>query len=273
MTFRLPGPAWLFCPADRPDRFAKALAAADLLIVDLEDGVAPVARDAARQHLRTAELDWSRTVVRVSPPGTADHDRDCEALRATPCSTVMVAKAETPAALAALSPWEVLALCETPAGVLAAPALAAVPSVIGLMWGGEDLVAGLGGTSSRNVDGSYREVARFARSQILLAASAAGKWKLDAVHLAIEDAEGLEAEARDAAASGFDGTVCIHPSQVEVVRRAYLPAPQDLAWAARVLEAAGSAPGVFRFEGQMVDGPVLRQAQELLDRAARYTSG
>ena len=90
---------------------------------------------------------------------------------------------------------------------------------------------------------------------------------IDAVHLDIGDLDGLRGEATDAAASGFVATACIHPSQVAVVRDAYRPTEEELAWAHRVLAAAADARGVFSFEGRMVDSPVLRHAEHIVDRA------
>src|ERR1700674_2557450 len=90
----LPGPALLFCPADRPDRYAKALAAADLVVLDLEDAVGPAGKSAAREALIAAPLDLPRVIVRVTPPPTAEHAADLEALGATPYHTIMLPKAE-----------------------------------------------------------------------------------------------------------------------------------------------------------------------------------
>jgi citrate lyase subunit beta/citryl-CoA lyase len=134
------------------------------------------------------------------------------------------------------------------------------------MWGAEDLVAALGGSGSRGDDGRYRDVARFARARVLLAAGAAGKAAIDAVHLDLADDDGLAAEAADAAASGFVGTACIHPRQVPIVRAAYRPTEAELAWAHRVLEAA-SAGGVVAVDGRMVDEPLLVQARRVLSAA------
>jgi citrate lyase subunit beta / citryl-CoA lyase len=89
----------------------------------------------------------------------------------------------------------------------------------------------------------------------------------------IRDLDGLRAEADDAAAVGFDATVCIHPSQVPVVRAAYRPSEEKLDWARRVTAAARSERGVFAFEGKMVDSPVLKHAQMLLRRAGESASG
>jgi citrate lyase subunit beta/citryl-CoA lyase len=182
----------------------------------------------------------------------------------------MVPKADRRLLEAMPSGFDVIALCESAAGVVAARELAT--QVSALMWGAEDLIASLGGTSSRRADGAYRDVARTARADVLLAAGAAGIPAIDTVHLDIGDLDGLRSEAEDAAASGFAATACIHPSHVAVIRDAYRPTPEQVDWARRVLAAAaGHASeghgGVFRFEGGMVDGPVLRHAEALVRRA------
>ena len=91
---------------------------------------------------------------------------------------------------------------------------------------------------------------------------------IDAVHLDIDDHDGLAEEAADAAALGFGATACIHPSQVPVVRAAYRPTDAQVRWATTVLEAVhGSAGAVAAVEGMMVDGPIIRQAEVILRRA------
>lgn len=258
--------AWLFCPADRPERFEKAAAAADVVIIDLEDGVAAADRPAARQALVDTRLDPDRTVVRLNPHGSPEHAADLEALRHTDYFRVMLAKTESATQADSLAPLQVIALCETPRGVLNAVGIADSPAVTGLMWGAEDLVAGLGGRSSRFENCAYRDVARHARSQVLLAAGAAGKLAIDSVYLNIKDLDGLAVEAADAVQVGFGAKACIHPSQVAVVRTAYKPSEQEVSWASRVLAAAATQPGVFQFEGLMVDEPVIRQARAVLSR-------
>ena len=262
------GPALLFCPADRPERFPKALERADAVILDLEDAVDPARRPLAREALVASDLDPERVIVRVNPASSTDHEVDLSALAATPYRTVMLPKAERLADLAELRAYDVIALCETAAGVLAASELAQAPGVMALMWGAEDLVASLGGTSSRHADGGYREVARYARSAVLIAAGAAGVAAIDTVHLDIADREGLAAEAEDAAAVGFAATACIHPGQVETIRAAYRPDSSEVEAARALLAAAEEAGGgVFRYEGRMVDGPVLAHARTVLRRS------
>ncbi|HEX7834734.1 MAG TPA: aldolase/citrate lyase family protein, partial [Pseudolysinimonas sp.] len=129
MSFAL-GPALLFCPADRPDRFGKALDRADAVILDLEDAVAPENRPAAREAIAAADLDPERVIVRVNELGTPDFDADLAALGATPFRLIMVPKADAALVGAVPSGFTAIALCESAAGVLAAPALAASDGVV-----------------------------------------------------------------------------------------------------------------------------------------------
>ncbi len=267
MSFDL-GPALLFCPADRPDRYRKAADRADAVIIDLEDAVLPHNRARARGALIAHPLDPERTIVRVNPGGTPDFALDLEALDETAYRTVMLPKTVDAAQLRRLARFEVIALCETAAGVLAAPSIAAEPNVVALMWGADDLVASLGGSSSRFADGSYRAIARYARSAVLLAAGAHGKAAVDGVFLAIPDLAGLAAEVADAVASGFRATACIHPSQVSVIRDAFRPTAEEVAAAWAILEAAAGEDGVFAYQGRMIDAPLLRHAEAVLRRAA-----
>ncbi|BCW39942.1 citrate lyase subunit beta-like protein [Arthrobacter sp. StoSoilB3] len=268
------GPALLFCPADRPERFGKAADRADAVILDFEDAVAPAdkpgARDAVLKQLGAGELDPQRTIVRVNPVGTRDFELDLQALEQTPYRTVMLAKAESGEQLRALAGYSVIALCETASGIVNASAIAAEASTVAMMWGAEDLLASLGGLSSRNDDGGYRAVALHARSTVLLAAKAAGKEAIDSVYVNIPDLAGLLTESADAVASGFGAKACIHPNQVSVVREAYAPAPEAVAQAEELLEAAAAAgSGVFQFKGKMIDGPILKHAEATLRRARR----
>ena len=264
MSLQPSGPAWLFCPADRPERFAKAAAAADVVVLDLEDGVAARDRESARRALTDTPLDPARIVVRVNPSGTADHQLDLDALSRTPYSSVMLAKTEDAQQVRDLAPLEVVVLIETPLGALAVADLARMDNAFAVMWGAEDLFAVLGGTSNRRQDGRYRDVAQHVRSQALLAAKAHDRMALDAVYLDIADSTGLRDECDDAVAVGFDAKVAIHPSQVPVIRAAYLPTKDQVEWARRVLGAVQGNRGVFAVDGAMVDAPVLRRAERIL---------
>lgn len=267
MTFDL-GPALLFCPADRPERFGKAMERSDAIILDLEDAVLPDAKAAARRNVIDADIDPARVIVRVNAPDSVEFAADLEAVAQTDFRHVMVAKTESAESLTAIDErYSLIALCETARGIHAAAGIAAHPQVSAMMWGAEDLVASLGGTSSRDETGTYREIARYARSRVLMEAGAHGKAAIDAVHIDLDDAAGLEREAVDAAASGFRATACIHPHQVAVIRSAYRPDDATIDWARSVLSAAANERGVFRFQGRMIDEPVLRHARSVVSRA------
>jgi citrate lyase subunit beta/citryl-CoA lyase len=263
------GPAYLFCPADRPDRYQKASDRADFVIIDLEDAVAPAGKVAAREALANNPIDPDNVIVRINALTSPESLDDLDVLISLKYRRIMLPKAEDAAAIAALTGFEVIALCETARGVLAAAEIAEAPTVVGLMWGAEDLMVSLGGWSSRRENGSYLDVALHARSSVLMAAAAVGKPALDSVYLAIDDESGLENEAREAATSGFTGKACIHPYQVAIVRQAFNPSPEQVSWAHRVIESAATS-GVARVDGQMVDEPLLRQARRIC-LAARDT--
>jgi citrate lyase subunit beta/citryl-CoA lyase len=261
----------LFCPADRPERYNKAAERADVVILDLEDAVAPDRREAAREALVANQLDPDRTIVRINASTTGEARRDLAAIAETTYRVVMVAKAQT-ADEVARTEMQTIALIETPLGAVNVNEIAAAPNVIGLMWGAEDLVAGLGGSSSRfSPDepraGTYRDLPRYVRAAVRLAAAANDRFAVDAVHLDIDDVEGLRDEVLDAVALGYQATACIHPSQVATIRDAYRPTAEQIEWATALVAAADDHSGVFTHDGKMIDGPVLNQARAVLTRA------
>ena len=266
------GPAWLFAPADRPERFSKAGKAADVVILDLEDGCQVAHRAAARKNIEQAELPADNTVVRVNPAGSDDISHDLHSVKNSPYRLIMLPKVETPddvdVVVGAVDDAVVVALIETPSGVLAAESIAAHDKVAALFWGAEDLTAGLGGRKSRYASGDYRDPARFARMQVLFAAAAAGKGCLDSINADISDLELVERESQDAAAVGFIGKCCIHPRQVVAIRDAFAPSEDEVAWAHDVVAAAEEHTGAFNYQGSMIDEPLVRQARQILARNA-----
>lgn len=265
------GPAYLFCPASRPDRYQKALDSADFAIFDLEDAVAPADKGAARQALINNPVDPDAVIVRVNAIGTPDHALDLEALEQTAYGRIMVPKAEVPEAIARLDRYEVIALCETARGVLRAPEIAEVPCVVALMWGAEDLLASTGGRTSRGQDGRYSEVARHARSITLLGGAAAGLPVIDAVVLNYTDDETLRRDSEEAATCGFLGKGCVHPRQVDEIRASFMPAPELINWARQVVEVSDG--GVSSIDGSMIDEPVVTQARNILAALAWANRG
>jgi citrate lyase subunit beta / citryl-CoA lyase len=253
----------LFVPGDRPERFDKAVASgADLVVLDLEDAVAPGAKDAARVEVVRWLEAGGQAAVRINAAGTAPHDPDVEALAAFP-RPVLVPKAEGDVALAGLverlhPDTRLLALVESAAGVLAAPALARVAGVDRLVLGTYDLAAQLG------VSPDDREAMAGARHALVLASAAAGLAPpVDGVTGDVADDEVLRDDLAYAVRLGFGGKLCIHPRQVPTAREAFLPTAEEVAWARRVVDAAAGG-GVVLLDGRMVDKPVVDRAERIL---------
>ncbi|MFB6155252.1 MAG: CoA ester lyase [Haloferacaceae archaeon] len=270
----------LFSPGDRPELMRKApRAGADALVFDLEDAVAPgrkaEARDAVRAVLSDPDFDPDAEVcVRVNPGETAVDDLDAVLDGDVAVDALMVPKASTAADVTDVASvarergydLPILALVESARGVLAAPEVAAAPDTDALVFGAEDLAADLGAT--RTDEGT--EVL-YARERVVVAASAAGVDAIDTVYTDFEDEEGLREETAFARTLGFDGKLAVHPSQVAVVNDAFTPDPERIEWAERVLaardEAEAADRGVFRVDGEMIDAPLVAQAERILSRA------
>lgn len=264
------GPAILFAPANRKEIIPKAAARADMVILDLEDGAGDVDREIAYNNIRESGLDPKDTIVRIVGPDDPHFTDDVAFVRTTPYTLVMVPKVRgsIPQVLEGLN---VIAMIETPQAVLNIAQIAAHGDVVGMFWGAEDLTHLLGGTHSRfltdepNTD-AYRDTMRLTRALMHIHAKANGKFTIDAVHADFRDEEGHFHEAADAARSGFAGSACIHPSQIDTVRRAYTPEPAQLDWAQRVVEEAQNFPGAFKLDGQMIDEPLIAQARMIIAR-------
>jgi len=161
----------------------------------------------------------------------------------------------------------VLALVESAAGVLHAESIAAADATDAVLFGAEDLAAEVGAT--RTAEGTEL---LYARQRVVTAAGAAGIDAIDTLWTDFEDTEGLRADTERGIEMGYDGKMVIHPSQVTVVNEAFTPAPERVEWAERMLEArdraASEGRGVFEVDGEMVDAPLVAQAERVLERAA-----
>lgn len=270
----------LFVPADRAQEvLPKAIrSGADGVILDLEDGVAPSAKGRARDALVSALSAGQPplpVLVRVNPRGTPWHVDDLRAAAAAQVAGVMLPKCggadDVAGAMSSIAhQLPMLALIETPAGVLAAPEIAHHRRVIGLAFGAEDfgVTAGtFGRASGRQLD--------HARLHITLAAAAASVWSLDAPSLELTRMDVIRRQARTAARHGFDGKLVVHPAQVGPVHDAFRPRPGEVARARRILEKFDEMErrgvSVGRMNGRMVDAPVVAAARRLLERAASVT--
>ncbi|MBF6245758.1 CoA ester lyase [Nocardia elegans] len=262
---------WLFVPGDRPDRFAKAQAAgADLVVLDLEDAVAPDRKDEARDYVHQWLAGGNRSAVRINAAGTRWYAEDLAMLAQHRAVVVMIPKAEEPGALlnaaAGLDSPVFIALIETAQGVLNAAALADAAEVRRLAIGTFDLAAQLG------IDPSDREALAAARSALVLASAAAGlPGPIDGVTGSIDEPEILTADVNYARLLGFAGKLCIHPRQVATAAAALRPSADEIRWATSVVEAT-TADGVAVLNGQMIDKPVVDRAHRILLQAGTARS-
>ncbi len=248
----------LFVPGDRPERFAKAAASAKAIVIDLEDAVPAGAKAKARDAL--AALPAGAVIyVRLNAAGTEFHAADLAAVKGLAIAGVMLPKAESAAAVEAVSAatgHKIIALIESAAGIAAARAIASSPATARLAFGSIDYCADLGAAHTR-------EALLTARCELVLASRRAGlPAPLDGVTTAIDDETQVEDDARHANSLGMHGKLCIHPRQVAAARRGFAPSAEDLAWARRIL-AAGS-DGAVSVDNGMVDAPVRARARRIL---------
>lgn len=262
MTLDLFGrPAVLFLPANRASAVARARdSGADLVILDLEDAVAPSDKEAARTAAVAAVAEpWSCPVaIRINGAGTPWHVADLNALRGSRADLVIVPRVERREALEEVKVIDhlpVVAMVETARGVLAANEIAGQAAA--LIAGTNDLRASL-----RLPDGPDRSALQLSLQTIVLAARAHGIPCFDGVFNRLDDAEGFAAEAAESRRLGFDGKTLIHPTQVAPCRKAFAPTAAERARAERLVAAA--AGGAQRFEGEMIERMHVEAAQRLL---------
>lgn len=266
---------FLFVPADRPERYARALATgAGAVIVDLEDAVAPEQKSHAREQLAQGlaalpAADRQRLLVRVNACGTPWHEGDralMAQLSAQGLAGVVLPKAESAADLSAMAiaidPAGVLVpLIESAAGLAALEAIAGAPQVLRLAFGHLDFQADLG----LACDAAEAELVPVRLALVLATRRAGLAAPIDGVTPDWRDTQRLEADARRARRGGFGAKLCIHPTQVPIVHAALGPSDDELAWARRVRDAAQAAGGgVVSLDGRMVDAPVVKLAERLL---------
>jgi citrate lyase subunit beta / citryl-CoA lyase len=262
---------WLYVPADRPDRVAKALASgAHAVIVDLEDAVAPAAKEAARAGLRElfATTPPVRVHIRVNGIETQWGQDDLRAAAALPVHGVTLPKTEhggdTAAAFGLLGGELALhCLIESALGVEHAFEIASSPGVHGISLGEADLRAQTG-AGEAGLD--------WARGRVINASVAAGLGRPpQSVYPHVADLDGLAASCAHGRELGFLGRTAIHPQQLPVIEAAYLPTEAEASAARAVVTAATEhGPGGFALGGRFVDAPIVSAAEQIVALAERY---
>lgn len=264
-----PHRSWLYVPGDRPDRMSKALAgAADAVILDLEDAVAPSAKDAARRNVLQVLAAGRPAYVRINAADSPQGTLDVEALAGAPgaLAGVRVPKCESAAALHELAESlrvPVFPVLESALGVENALALAtAHPLVGGISLGEADLAADLRATGD--------EALLWARSRVVIAARAAGlPSPVQSVWTAVRDLDGLRASTEAGRRAGFFGRSVIHPAQIPVVHAACAPTAAETEWARTLVDQLDAAndrgdAAWIDAEGKFVDKAIVERARWLL---------
>jgi len=250
---------------------------ADAFVVDLEDGVAPADKEAARQHVRQAFTDGllpeGRWMLRLNGIGTRWHRDDLKLVAELVPPAALLPKAEDPDEVGQLARgWArdgtaTALMIETARGVDRVGQMARVhPDVSILIYGSADLRRSFGARPDTD-----RRWEQYALSRILLAARAHGCLAVDAVFFRFRDQVGLEAEAAIARDMGFDGKCCIHPSQIDVIHRVFSSSAEEIDWARKVQKTwragDGDRTGVVVMDGEMLEALHLDVARRILDRA------
>jgi len=255
--------SYLFVPGNRPDRFLKAYqTGADRVILDLEDAVPPSEKAAARNSVASWVSPDHPVLLRINGAATEWFREDLRLCAMPGVSGLLLPKTQDPDQIRAVragipDPLRLFPMIETAQGFWNAVSIAKAPGVDRLLFGTIDFRADAGIPD---------EELLFFRSQLVLVSRIAGiQPPVDGVSIRIDDIRQLRADAQRARTLGFGGKLCIHPSQVPIVNESFLPSEEEVAWARRIVEAAGFSEGrALAVEGEMVDKPVLARARAIL---------
>lgn len=282
--------SFLFVPGDSERKLAKAAGtAADALVLDLEDAVSAeridIARGAVREYLLShRERTRTQLWVRINPLSSDKALPDLAIIVAGSPDGILLPKITSTSDIVLLdhylSALEVRegvsaksirimpVATETAGAMFGLGALARCSDRLwGVTWGAEDLSAALGASSNREEDGGLEFTYKLARSLCLLAAVAAEVEPVDTVFTNFKDQDGLLKESRAARRAGFTGKIAIHPDQVDPINQAFTPAPEEIEYARRVVEAFSKTQGTIGLDGKMLDMPHLKQARHVLAMA------
>ena len=266
----------LFIPANRPDRFEKALASgADMVCLELEDGVAQGEKELARENMvaffnaRSSLPAYPEILVRINAPEEPIGKADLEAVLNLACkpTALMIPKVrraddviELDKKLAAAAPDMAIHLLIETAEALEYASTIAVASqrIKMLLFGGVDLAAELRATTGW-------EALLYARGRVAHAGALAGLDVMDMPFLAIEDETGLAEEAMRARDMGYGGKAAIHPRQIAAINKAFTPTTEDISHAKKIMAAYANAPrGVVVVDGKLIEKPVILKMQYIL---------
>jgi citrate lyase subunit beta/citryl-CoA lyase len=284
--------SWLFAPGDSEKKMAKATnGPADIVLIDLEDAVAPEnkaqARVMVRDFINANAGERARLWVRINPLDGPFALGDLAAVMPSRPGGIMLPKVNGRADVERLdhylSALEVAngidqgstrvipLITETAEAMFHTGDYKGAPRIAALTWGAEDLADSIGAGSNLNPDGSYSFTFELARSLCLLGAAAAGVSAVDTIQADFRDLDGLRKRAEKVRREGYRGMLAIHPAQVEVINAAFTPTGEEIAEAQEIVDLFAANPGVgaIGYKGGMLDRPYLSRALQLLKRAGR----
>ena len=279
--------ALLYMPGDDLHKIQKGISlGVNCICMDLEDGVAANQKEKARETivaaLKNLDFKGSERVVRINPVGSGLEDDDIHTVLPAHPDAILIPKvgdADQVSRICALisqaernHEWEpgkiaVLALIETGLGVVNLKEIVESDTRLeALIFGAEDLAGNIGAERTREGQEIF-----YARSAVVTYAAAYGLQALDMVYMDLKDLAGLEVESRQGARMGYTGKQAIHPAQVDPIQQAFTPSDEAIAQAQRVVSAAEEhqreGVGAFALDGKMVDAPVVRAAERVIERA------
>lgn len=279
--------SWLFAPGDSAKKMTKAMEGnADIVLIDLEDAVAPESKPLARtmvhDFLKANAAQRDRLWVRINPFDGPYTLLDLAAIMPAHPGGIMLPKvygrADVERLNHCLSALEVANGIEegsTPVIVLITETAEAMfhtgdykgaPRVVALTWGAEDLADSIGASSNKNSDGSYGFTYELARSLTVLGAATAGVPAIETISADFKDLEALRLRAEKVRRDGYRGMLAIHPAQIDVINQAFTPTAEEIAEAREIVAVFEANPGVgaIGYKGAMLDRPYLSRALQLL---------
>lgn len=284
--------SWLFAPGDSEKKMTKAMEGpADIVLIDLEDAVAPESKPLARtmvhDFLKQNPDNRHRLWVRINPFDGPYTLHDLAAIMPAHPGGIMLPKVygrqdverlnhclsalEVANGIEEGSTKVIVLITETAEAMFHTGDYKNAPRVVALTWGAEDLADSIGASSNRNPDGSYGFTYELARSMTILGAATAGVSAVETIQGDFRDLETLKARAEKVRRDGFRGMLAIHPAQVDVINLAFTPTEEEIAEAQEIVDIFAANPGVgaIGYKGGMLDRPYLSRAQQLLKQAGR----
>jgi citrate lyase subunit beta/citryl-CoA lyase len=275
----------IYLPGNRPRVIQKGtLLGADVVILDLEDSVAPDEKDAARilvtNAIKSVNFGDAEVIVRINPLTTCGAE-DLAAVLPVGPDAIVVPKSENRESVQVVERAilesklskrvAILPLIESAKGILNAYDIASASTLVeAITFGGEDFTKDIGATRTRE----GREIF-VGRSLLVIAAKAAGVQALDTVFSDFNDMEGLRLDTLAIKQMGFDGRAAIHPSQIEVIHEVFTPTEAEIQQAVNMIRAADIArkkgSGVAVVKGKMIDKPVIERAEKVIRIAERLS--